>query len=127
MPIVSARRYSEPANGVIAARTGRGHARTGPASRGWDQHVRLARLVTGAAMPRPKSPLPLARIAAETALLAAIGLFLAVLGPFGTIERPWLVRLAYWPAVIVGGGVIGIAIDVAAQRWLAALWPRLFV
>jgi hypothetical protein len=36
-----------------------------------------------------------------------------------------LTRAIYWPAVIVGGGVIGISIDIAIQRRLAGFWPRL--
>jgi hypothetical protein len=54
-----------------------------------------------------------------------MGLFLGVLGPFGTIERGLRVALVYWPIVIVGGGVIGIAIDVLVQRRLTGFWTRL--
>jgi hypothetical protein len=76
-------------------------------------------------MPNPRTPLLLRRIAAEAALLLATGLFLSVLGPFGTIEQATATRVIYWPAVIVGGGVIGIAIDLAIQRRLGGFWPRL--
>ena len=76
-------------------------------------------------MPRPRTPLLLRRVAAETALLLAAGLFMSVLGPFGTIERSLVIRLSYWPAVIVGGGVFGIAIDTLVMRRLAGFWPRL--
>ncbi len=76
-------------------------------------------------MPRPKTPLLLRRAAAETALLLAIGLFLGLLGPFGTIERGLVIRMTYWPIVIVGGGVIGIAIDLLVTRRTTSFWPRL--
>lgn len=76
-------------------------------------------------MRKPKTPLLLRRAAAETALLLGVGVFLSVLGPFGTIERSVAVRLAYWPIVIGGGGVIGIAIDLLVTRRTAAFWPRL--
>ena len=57
-------------------------------------------------MRKPKtSGLLLRRAAAELALLLAVGLFLALLGPFGTAERSFVVRGSYWPIVIVGGGV----------------------
>jgi DNA-binding LytR/AlgR family response regulator len=78
-------------------------------------------------MPNPRSPLLLRRAAAETALLLAVGVFLGLLGPYGTSERPALMRMAYWPIVIVGGGVIGIAIDLIVQRRLTGFWLRLAV
>jgi LytTr DNA-binding domain-containing protein len=78
-------------------------------------------------MRRPTTPLLLRRLAAETALLAAVGLFLSVLGPFGTAGQPVAIRAFYWPTVIIGGGVFGIAIDTLVQRRLAGFWPRLIV
>jgi DNA-binding LytR/AlgR family response regulator len=79
------------------------------------------------AMPNPHRPLLLRRAAAEIGLLLAAGVFLGVLGPFGTAERASLVRMTYWPIVIVGGGVIGIAVDAVLQRWLSGFWMRLAV
>lgn len=76
-------------------------------------------------MPRPRTPLVLRRIAAETALLLGAGLFLSLLGPFGTSDLSATVRGAYWPIVIVGGGVIGIAIDEVVSRRLTGFWTRL--
>lgn len=76
-------------------------------------------------MPRPRTPLLIRRAAAETMLLLAIGVFLGMLGPFGTIERDLANRLTYWPIVIVGGGVIGIAVDLVVTRFTARFWPRL--
>jgi hypothetical protein len=76
-------------------------------------------------MPRPKTYLPVRRILAETALLLGVGVFMAVLGPFGTDARDAMVRAVYWPTVIVGGGVIGIAVDAIVGRRLGGFWPRL--
>jgi len=75
-------------------------------------------------MSRPTTPLLLRRLAAETALLTAVGLFLAALGPFGSNETPPLVRLVYWPEVIIGGGVIGITVDEVVGRRFANPWVR---
>ncbi|HEX5262318.1 MAG TPA: LytTR family DNA-binding domain-containing protein [Phenylobacterium sp.] len=60
----------------------------------------------------------------DALLLSAIGLFLAVLGPYGTINSPTLVRLIYWPGVILGGGVIGIAVDELGGRRFRSPWLR---
>jgi len=60
----------------------------------------------------------------DALLLSAIGLFLAVLGPFGSNgASPWI-RLVYWPGVILGGGVIGIAVDELGGRRFANPWLR---
>ncbi|WP_411288789.1 LytTR family DNA-binding domain-containing protein [Phenylobacterium sp.] len=67
----------------------------------------------------------LRRAAAELALLVAIGVFMALLGPFATAERPLSVRAVYWLVVMTGGGLIGIAVDNAVLRRTSAFWPRL--
>jgi hypothetical protein len=64
------------------------------------------------------------RFAIELALLAALGAFMAAVGPYGSETRPWGVRIVYWLLAIVGGGVIGIAVDRLLERRLPALWPR---
>lgn len=76
-------------------------------------------------MMSPQTPLLMRRAAGEAGLLLAAGLFLGVLGPFGTVERPMVIRMSYWPLVIVGGGVIGIAIDALVSRRLTGFWLRL--
>ncbi|MGH7009890.1 MAG: LytTR family DNA-binding domain-containing protein [Caulobacteraceae bacterium] len=65
------------------------------------------------------------RAAAEAALMLAAGVFLGLLGPFGTIARGPVVDLVYWPSVIVGGGVIGLAIDIPIRRRLTGFWAPL--
>jgi hypothetical protein len=63
----------------------------------------------------------------DVAMLLCAGVFLAVLGPFGSITARPLIRFIYWPAVIVGGGVIGIVVDELIGRRLASPWTRWFV
>lgn len=63
-------------------------------------------------------------LARDAILLTAMGLFLGALGPFGSISSPPLVRFMYWPGVIVGGGVIGVAVDEFGGRRLAHPWLR---
>jgi hypothetical protein len=63
----------------------------------------------------------------DAILLTAMGLFLAALGPFGTMDSPMLVRVFYWPGVIVGGGVIGIAVDELGGKRFANPWLRWIV
>lgn len=67
------------------------------------------------------------KLAAEIGLLALMGLFLALIGPFGTIEAPAGTRFAYWLVNIIGGGLIGIAIDGALRRRVPDNWPRVLV
>lgn len=64
------------------------------------------------------------RAAAEWGLVVVAGLFMGAIGPFGTDALPALERLAYWLLCIVGGGVIGIAIDTLLERRVPAAWPR---
>lgn len=64
------------------------------------------------------------KLAAEIGLLALIGLFLGLIGPFGSTGPPNPVGLAYWQINIVGGGLIGIAIDSGLRRIIRDDWPR---
>jgi hypothetical protein len=65
------------------------------------------------------------RAAADLALLAAFGLFMALLGPYGTIAERFDRRLVYWLVCIVGGGAIGVALDEALGRRVRPLAARL--
>jgi hypothetical protein len=67
------------------------------------------------------------KLAAEVGLLALMGLFLALIGPFGTIEAPDGTRFAYWLVNIIGGGLIGIAIDGSLRRIVADNWSRVLL
>ena len=76
-------------------------------------------------MPRAVFSTPLARFAADVGLWAGIGVLMALLGPFGTIERTLLERFEYWFICMVGGGLIGIAIDAPVRRVTERFWLRL--
>lgn len=76
-------------------------------------------------MPSFVTSAPWRRLAADVAIWAAIGLVMAVLGPFGSSERSLFERLVYWQICMVGGGLAGIAIDIPVQRVTTAFWPRL--
>ena len=76
-------------------------------------------------MPTSRPTLTARRAASEVALLVAAGVFMGLLGPFGTDRTPYQWRALYWAILIIGGGAIGIAIDVAVARRLRRFWPRL--
>ena len=67
------------------------------------------------------------RFAAEVALWAAIGVVMAVLGPFGSSERSLYERMVYWQLCMVGGGLIGVAIDEPVRRHVPHFWARLIL
>ncbi|HEX5379408.1 MAG TPA: LytTR family transcriptional regulator, partial [Phenylobacterium sp.] len=75
--------------------------------------------------PTLSSPLTLGpRLAADAALLLALGLFMGAVGPFGTDILPAAERYLYWGLCIVGGGAIGVAIDESLGRRATAIWRR---
>jgi hypothetical protein len=65
------------------------------------------------------------RAAADLVLWVAIGVVMAFFGPFGSSERTLPERLLYWLACMVGGGLIGIAIDEPVRRMTRHFWVRL--
>lgn len=69
----------------------------------------------------------LRRLAADTALWVAVGLVMAILGPFGSSERSLPERLIYWQICMVGGGFIGVAIDEPVRRRVSNFWVRVLI
>lgn len=67
----------------------------------------------------------LRRFAADVALWMAIGVVMAILGPFGSSERTLPERLLYWQICMVGGGFIGVTIDAPVRRRVSHFWGRL--
>lgn len=65
------------------------------------------------------------RLATELALLGAVGLAVAYIGPYSTADMPLSQRLTYWLILIVGGGIIGIGLDAPVRRRLPGFWRRL--
>ena len=64
------------------------------------------------------------RTGAEIALLAAMGIFLAIVAPYGSGRMPVPDRFSYWLLCLVGGGLIGIPIDESIGRRLRGPWRR---
>ncbi len=76
-------------------------------------------------MPSPAlTPLRL-RALAELGFLLAFGAFMGVVGPYGSSSMAPLRRYTYWGLCIVGGGLIGIALDEVVKRRVGGFWPRL--
>src|SRR3712207_6227244 len=65
--------------------------------------------VNGASASRTEPRQRRRRFALDLLLLAAVGLVLAELGPYRTIEAPQLLRTAYWLLAVIGSGLLGIA------------------
>jgi hypothetical protein len=76
---------------------------------------------------RPGAPGRGRRAALELALLLAMALFMAAIGPYGTGTLRPERALLYWFACMVGGGLIGIAIDETVARRAGSFWRRLAV
>lgn len=67
------------------------------------------------------------RWAIDLAILSAIGWLMGFLGPFGSDHIPVLTVYAYWMVCMIGGGVIGIALDEILSRRVPAPWRRVVV
>lgn len=76
-------------------------------------------------MPDLTAPPWARRLAADLALWTAVGVVMAFLGPYGTAEQPLRLRLVYWFACMVGGGMIGVAVDEPLRRRVDHFWVRL--
>lgn len=58
------------------------------------------------------------RLGLDLLLLTGLGLTMAALGPYRTLDIPDLLRTAYWIVAVIGSGLAGIAVD-------ATLGPRI--
>lgn len=67
------------------------------------------------------------RLAFDLLLLAALGLLMAELGPYRTLDVPPLLRRSYWLAAVLGSGLVGIFADRALAPRIPRLWPRTFI
>lgn len=64
------------------------------------------------------------RIAIELGLLVAAGLVVGSLGPWGSDTYPLPLKYGYWLTTVLGGGVIGIALDETLGRRITPAWRR---
>lgn len=67
------------------------------------------------------------RWAIDLAILIAIGLLMGFLGPFGSEHIPVVTVYVYWMVCMVGGGLIGIALDAALSRRVTGPRRRVLV
>lgn len=58
----------------------------------------------------------------DLAMLAAIGLLMGFIAPFGWDRAPLVERYGYWMVCILGAGLIGFAADDLLRRAISALW-----
>jgi hypothetical protein len=65
------------------------------------------------------------RLGLELALLGAVGLILAELGPYRTLDVPELRRTAYWLIATIVAGLAGIAADAWVGPRIAGFWKRI--
>lgn len=67
------------------------------------------------------------RLALEVLLLASVGLILGVLGPYGTVNAPPVLRTVYWLLAVIVSGLAGLAIDATLGPRLRSFWLRVAV
>ena len=67
------------------------------------------------------------RLSLDLLLLAFVGLLLAELGPYRTVDAPRLLRTAYWLVAVFGSGLAGIIVDRALADRVRGFWLRIAV
>jgi hypothetical protein len=65
------------------------------------------------------------RITLDLLLLIGVGLVMAALGPYRTLDVPDLVRIAYWLVAVSGAGLAGILVDLTLGPHIRAFWLRI--
>jgi len=63
----------------------------------------------------------------DIALMGAIGLLMGFLGPFDSERAPLVGRYVYWMICMVGGGLIGAALDEGLARRAPVTWRRVAI
>ena len=67
------------------------------------------------------------RFAVDLSLLVGVGLAMAALGPYRTLDVPDLLRTAYWLVAVIGAGLVGIVVDLALEPRIRGFWTRIAV
>ena len=67
------------------------------------------------------------RIPLDLLLLTFVGLVMAELGPYRTLDAPQLLRTAYWLVAVFGSGLAGILADRAFAVRVRGFWQRILV
>jgi hypothetical protein len=65
------------------------------------------------------------RLGLDLLLLAGIGLVMAAIGPYRTLDVPDLTRTTYWLVAVIGAGLAGIAIDAVLGPRIRGFWARI--
>ncbi len=64
------------------------------------------------------------RFALDLLLFVGVGLVMAALGPYRTLDVPDAVRIAYWLIAVIGAGLAGMLFDLMLGTRIPALWVR---
>lgn len=64
------------------------------------------------------------RWALDLLLLACVGLAMAALGPYRTLDVRDTLRIGYWLVAVIGAGLVGIAVDAVLGPRIRGLWWR---
>lgn len=83
--------------------------------------------MNGASASRTAPRERLQRIALDLLLLALVGLLMAELGPYRTLEAPQPLRTAYWLLAVLGSGLAGILADRFLGARVRGFWLRIAV
>lgn len=67
------------------------------------------------------------RSSLDIALFAFVGLVMAELGPYRTLDAPHLLRTAYWLLAVFGGGLAAIIAERAITSRVRGFWLRILV
>ena len=67
------------------------------------------------------------RFAVDLLLLVGVGLAMAALGPYRTLDVPDPLRIAYWVVATIGAGLVGILVDAALEPRIRSFWLRIAI
>jgi hypothetical protein len=65
------------------------------------------------------------RVALDVLLLALVGLVMAELGPYRTLDIPHLLRTVYWLLAVFGAGLAALLVDRAMGDRVRGFWLRI--
>jgi hypothetical protein len=83
--------------------------------------------VNGDSASRTKSRQLWQRLSLDVALFAFVGVILAEMGPYRTLEAPQHVRTAYWLLAVFGAGIAGVLTERVVARRVRGFWVRIAV
>ena len=81
--------------------------------------------VNGASASRTVTKKGWQRVWLDVALFAFVGLVMAELGPYRTLDAPKLLRTAYWLLAVFGSGFAGIFVERAIGGRVNGFWRRI--